>query len=114
MNTPQILKTTAATAATIASGAALFFAGAGTAFAPDPGRLNSNSPLAATTNAWAYATYIDSQQPTYGFYTSNTWKTGYYYQSYAGYPCSRYRQPAGTTLPGFIMVSGNLSRCSDY
>jgi hypothetical protein len=114
MSAPQILKTTAATAATLASGVALFFAGAGTAIAPEAGRLNSNHPLAANTSAWNYATYIQSQKPTYGFYLSNSWQSGYYYRSYAGYPCSRYAQPAGTTLPGFIQTSGSLSRCSEY
>ena len=110
----KMFATIAASTATVACALAVLGAGAGTALAPEAGRLNSTSPLAATTNAWSYATYVESQKPTYAFYTSNVWKTGYAYAQYAGYPCSRYAQPAGTTLPGYIMVSGGYSRCSEY
>jgi hypothetical protein len=110
----MIKHTITAVTATVACAAAMFASGAGTAMAPEAGRLNSNSPLAASTNAWAYGTYIESKQPTYGFYTSNVWKFGYAYQQYVGYPCSRYAQPAGTTLGGYIQVSGAYSRCAEF
>ena len=104
--TRQILKSTAAAAAAVVSAATLFFAGAGAAMAPEAGRLNNNSPLAASANAWRYATYVESHAPTYGFYLSNYWPSGYLYSSYAGYPCSRVAQPGGATLPGYIVTSG--------
>ena len=106
----KMFATIAASTATVACALAVLGAGAGTALAPEPGRLNST----ATTSAWAYGFYVESQKPTYAFYTSNQWKSGYAYQQYAGYPCSRYAQPGGATLPGYIQVSGSLSRCSEY
>jgi hypothetical protein len=110
----KIFATIAASTATVACALAVLGAGAGTAMAPEAGRLNSTSPLAASANAWSYGTYVESHTPTYGFYLSNVWTTGYAYQQYAGYPCSRFAQPGGTTLKGYIMVSGAWSRCSEY
>ena len=110
----KLFTTISLSTATVACAALAFTAGAGVAMAPEAGRLNSDSPLAASANAWSYGTYVESHAPTYGFYTSNTWKTGYRYESYAGYPCSRYAQPGGATLGGYIMVSGAYSRCSEY
>jgi len=98
--------------ATVACAAVAFSAGAGVAMAPEAGRLNE--ALYSQANDWAYGIWVNSGTPTYGFYLPNTWQWGYQYQSYAGYPCSRYRQPAGTTLKGYIMVSGGYSRCSEF
>lgn len=109
-----ILTTLSCSAATVACALAVLGAGAGTALAPDPGRLNSDSPLAASSNAWAYGIWVESRTPTYGFHLSNQWQQGYPYASYAGYPCSRYAQPGGTVLSGYIQRYGTFTRCSEY
>ena len=98
----KLFASIAASTAAVACALAVLGAGAGTAMAPEAGRLNSNSPLAAS----GYATY--------GFYLSNYWQSGYPYLQYAGYPCSRTAQPGGATLRGYIVTSGNLSRCTEF
>jgi hypothetical protein len=103
-----------AAVAASACAAVVFMAGSGVALAPEAGRLNSNSALSASSGAWAYAVYVESGAPTYGFYLSNAWTANYPHRAYAGYPCSRYAQPGGATLQGYIVVSGSLSRCSEY
>ena len=110
----KMLATITASTATVACALAVLGAGAGTAMAPEAGRLNSNSPLAPQTHPWNYATYVESQKPTYGFYLPTTWTLNYRYAGYAGYPCSKAAQPGGATLRGYIMVSGNFSRCSEF
>ena len=110
----EMFATIAASTATVACALAVLGAGAGTAMAPEAGRLNANEPLYATTNDWAYGIYIVSQKPTYAFHLSNAWTPNYPYAAYAGYPCSKAAQPGGATLRGYIMVSGGLSRCHEY
>ena len=110
----EMLATIAASTATVACALAVLGAGAGTAMAPEAGRLNSNSPLAANANAWSWATYVNSGTPTNGFYLPTTWTLNYPYRQYAGYPCSKAAQPGGATLRGYIVTSGNFSRCSEF
>ena len=110
----KLFASIAASTAAVACALAVLGAGAGTAMAPEAGRLNNNSPLAASAYAWSPAIYVVSEKPTHGFYLSNYWQSGYPYMQYAGYPCSRVAQPGGATLRGYIVTSGNLSRCTEF
>lgn len=114
MTSTQILKPFAVTAAAIACAAAIWFAGASAAVAPEPARINSGYSLSGA-NSWTHAVYTESNARTYGYQLSKSWTENWYWRSVAvGAPCADYAAPAGTILPGVVVNYGSFSRCSIY
>lgn len=105
----RMLASVAAVLAVPTTTAAIFFTGAATASAPEPAWLDYD-----LTSTWAHATEVSSNKSTYGFLQSKNWTYHSWMWQYAGYPCIDYNAPAGTTLPGYLVASGNYVRCTGW
>jgi hypothetical protein len=90
---------------TFLSAIAIWFYGAGPAWAPEPAKLKV--PLATTTPAAAETVY--SRKPTEAYYLSGSWTPS---SIPAGLPCSRSSPlPKGTIITTFVEASGPFRRC---
>ena len=85
--------------------AAVWMAGAGSALAPEPARLNTTLYGTGASSA----TYINTLRTTSGYFLSASWMPS---SLPAGTPCSTTAPvPAGTTLTKVVVASGNYRKC---
>ena len=96
-----------AAAAIVASAGGVWFAGAGTALAPEPAQLTSN--LYGSTGATAAAYYVNTAVET----GVVKWPGTYHYNPNlaAGTPCSPYDLGAWATTSRVIQATGNYRKC---
>ena len=105
----RIVATVALAASSLGATGAVVADGIGTATAPEPARLDDH-----LTSSWEHAHYVESRTPTYGFLASKDWFYHDWMWQYAGYGCINVNAPAGTTLPGYLVASGNWVRCTGW
>jgi hypothetical protein len=102
----RLTKSSLAVAAALAvSAGGTFFAGAGSALAPEPARLAST--LASTGSTAATLIYSRTVVPAY--FLSSSWTPS---SMPAGLPCSTTAPvPSGTVLTHYVVASGNYRKC---
>jgi hypothetical protein len=85
--------------------AMVWMAGAGTALAPEPARLNSTLYSSGATSA----TYVNTLSSTSAYFLSSSWTPS---SLPVGAPCSTtFPRPAGTTLSTVVVASGSYRKC---
>ena len=85
--------------------AAVWMAGAGSALAPEPARLNSTLYSSGADSA----IYINTLRATNAYFVSSSWMPS---SVPAGTPCSTTAPvPAGTILTKVVVASGSYRKC---
>lgn len=99
--------TAAVAAAALAVGGSVWFAGAGTALAPEPAQLTAD--LQGSNGATAAAYYVNTEIQT----GVVKWPSTYSYNPGlpAGTPCSPYDLGAWATSSRVIQANGNYRKC---